>query len=547
MRNLFRDLLYGVRMLRKSPGFTLVAVLTLALGVGANTAIFQLIDAVRLRALPVADPQELVGVQLADMSKARGMFTSDYPIVTNGVWEQVRDRQEAFEGIFAWGADTLNLSRGGEARFARAMWVSGDFFSTLGVRPELGRLLGPDDDRKGCGASGAVVSHAFWKREFGGDPSAVGRSLSLDGRPFEVVGVTPASFYGMEVGRQFDVAVPLCAEPLLNGEQSMLNLGTGWWLTVMGRLKEGWTEERAAGHLASISPGVFEASLPANYPPESIKGYREFKLATFPAGAGVSELRDNYESPLWLLLAVAGTVLLIACANLANLMLARATTRERELATRLALGASRWRLVRQLLTESMLLAALGAALGALLAQYLSEILVSLLSTQGNPLFVNLQTDWRVLAFSVGAAVLTCALFGLAPALRATRVAPGAAMKAAGRGLTASRERFGLRRALVVSQVALSLVLVAGAPPFSRRLSKLGNPGAGLRREGILVTGVGLTRLKLPVERRLAFKNELLERVRAVPGVEAASDANILPLSGMGWNNEVWLEGADPGT
>src|ERR1044071_699727 len=204
MRNFFRDLLYGVRMLRKNPGFTAVAVLTLALGVGANTAIFQLIDAVRLRTLPVADPERLVGVQLADMSKARGAFTSDYPIVTNGIWEQVRDRQEAFEGVFAWGPDTLNLARGGEARFARAMWVSGDFFNTLGVRPELGRVLTREDDRKGCGASGAVISHAFWKREFGGDPSAVGRSLSLDGHQFEVVGVTPASFYGMEVGRQFE-------------------------------------------------------------------------------------------------------------------------------------------------------------------------------------------------------------------------------------------------------------------------------------------------------------------------------------------------------
>jgi putative ABC transport system permease protein len=545
MRNLFRDLLYGVRMLRKSPGFTAVAVLTLALGVGANTAIFQLIDAVRLRTLPVREPRELVGVKLADTTGARGSWQSDYPILTNAIWEQVRDRQEAFDGVFAWGPDTLNLSRGGEARFARAMWVSGDFFDTLGVRPQMGRVLNREDDRKGCGTAVAVLSHAFWKREFGGDAGAVGKNVVLEGRPFEVVGVTPQSFYGMEVGGSFDVALPLCAEPLLGGENSSLNSGTTWWLTVMGRLKPGWTEERAAAQLASVSPGIFEASLPANYPPDSIKDYKKLKLSTFPAAAGVSHLRDTYENPLWLLLAIAGTVLLIACANLANLLLARATAREREIATRLALGASRRRIIRQLLTESMLLAVCGAGLGALLAQYLSEVLVSLLSTQGNRLFVNLNMDWRVLAFSAAAAVLTCALFGLAPALRATRVGPAAAMKAAGRGLTASRERFGLRRVLVVSQVALSLVLVAGALLFSRSLSKLATQDAGLRREGILVTRLSFSKLKLPPERRLAFKRDLLERVRALPGVESAADTIMLPLTGNAWNNRVWMDGADP--
>src|SRR4051812_43012413 len=196
MRNLFRDLLYGIRVLRKSPGFTLVAVLTLALGVGANTALFQLIDAVRLRALPVKDPRGLVGVKIANFESARGNFSSDYPILTHAVWEQVRDRQEAFSGVFAWGQDTLNLSRGGEARFARAVWVSGDFFDVLGVGAEHGRVLTPDDDRRGCGSPVAVVSHNFWKRELGGDPAAVGRTLNLEGRPFEVVGVTPQSFYG---------------------------------------------------------------------------------------------------------------------------------------------------------------------------------------------------------------------------------------------------------------------------------------------------------------------------------------------------------------
>src|SRR5919199_1012252 len=244
MGTLLQDVRYGFRVLRKSPGFTLVAVVTLALGVGANTAIFQLIDAVRLRTLPVKDPQELVGVQLADTKGERGNFSTEYPAVTNPIWEQIRDRQQAFSGVFAWGTDDFNLSQGGEARLARGLWVSGDFFNVLGVRPELGRLFNSEDDRKGCGSPGVVLSHAFWRREFGGDPTVVGRQMRLEGRPFQVVGVTPASFYGLEVGRSFDVAVPVCSEALLAGQgNTRLNSGTDWWLVVMGRLKPGWTEE----------------------------------------------------------------------------------------------------------------------------------------------------------------------------------------------------------------------------------------------------------------------------------------------------------------
>ena len=298
MRTLLQDIRYGLRVLRKSPGFTLVAVVTLALGVGANTAIFQLIDAVRLRALPVKDPQELVGVQLADTKGQRGSFNSEYPAVTNAIWEQIRDRQQAFSGVFAWGRDDFNLAEGGEARLARGLWVSGDLFGVLGVRPELGRLFSSEDDRKGCGSPGVVLSHAFWRREFGGDPSVVGRKMTLEGRPFEIVGVTPASFYGLEVGRSFDLAVPVCSEALLSGEEgSRLASGSDWWLIVMGRLKPGWTEERAAAHLAALSPGIFEDTLPAKYPPDSVQDYRESRLTTFPAAAGVSLLRENRSAP----------------------------------------------------------------------------------------------------------------------------------------------------------------------------------------------------------------------------------------------------------
>ena len=541
---MFQDLRFGARMLLKNKSFTAAAVLSLALGVGANTAIFQLLDAVRLRALPVKAPWELAEVRITDMTGARGNFSSPHPAVTNPIWEQIRDRQQAFSGVFAWGADGFNLSPGGEARFARALWVSGDFFNVLGVRPAVGRVFTSADDQRGCGAPGVVISQRFWEREYGGDANVIGRKLMLDDRTFEIIGVTPASFFGLEVGRSFDVALPICAEAVIRGANNRLDSGTNWWLTVMGRLKSGWSPEQATAHLQAISPSLFETTLPANYPPVSVKNYLGFKLAAAAAGTGVSMLRRDYEQSLWLLLAITGLVLLIACANLANLLLARASAREREIAVRQSLGASRGRLIRQLLVESLLLAVVGAGLGAGLAQALSRLLVSFLGAGNDTVFLDLAPDWRALGFVAALAVLTCAIFGLAPALRATRVEPGAVMKAGGRGMTAGRERFSLRRALVVAQVALSLVLVAGALLFSRSLNKLLTVDPGFRQEGVLIANVGFRRLNIPQERRLAFKNELLGRIRGIPGVEAATDTTIVPLSGNASGNDVWLDGED---
>src|SRR5262249_27446623 len=242
---MFQDLRYGVRMLLKNKSFTAVAVLSLALGIGANTAIFQLLDAVRLRTLPVKTPRELAEIHIADMTGARGNFNSPHPTVTNPIWEQIRDRQQAFSGVFAWGADGFNLSQGGEVRLARALWVSGDFFNVLGVRPALGRVFTTADDQRGCGAPGVVISHHFWEREYGGDANVIGRKLTLDDRPLEIIGVTPASFFGLEVGRSFDVALPICAEAVLRGDNNRLASGTSWWLSVMGRLKPGWSLDQA--------------------------------------------------------------------------------------------------------------------------------------------------------------------------------------------------------------------------------------------------------------------------------------------------------------
>jgi len=536
---MIQDVRFGVRMLLKHKGFTTVAILSLALGIGANTAIFQLVDAVRLRTLPVQAPQELVEVRMANMKGARGGFWRS-PSVTYPIWEQIRDRQQALNGVFAWGTDTANLAPGGEVRNARMLYVSGDFFNSLGVNASLGRVFTAADDQKGCGSPGIMISHDFWQHEFGGDVNVIGRKLTLGDHAFEINGVTPANFFGMEVGRSFDLALPICAIALVRGNNNPLS-GTSWWLTVTGRLKPGWTIARTSAHLQAISPDLFQAALPPNYPTVSVKPYLSSTLVAFPAGSGISDLREKYEQSLWLLMAIAGLVLLIACANLANLLLARASAREREIGVRQALGASRGRLIRQLLVESLLLALSGALIGALLAQVLSRLLVAYLSTTGDPVFLDLGPDWRVLGFTASLAIVTCLLFGLTPAIRITRNKLGAMMKAAGRGMTAGRQRFTLRRALLVVQIALSLVLVAGALLFSRSLVKILMVKTGFQ-DDVLTATVNFRRLNLPPERLPAFKDDVLQRVRAIPGVQSSAITHVMPLRDWG-GGSAWMDTA----
>jgi predicted permease len=538
----WRDVAYGARLLRRNPGFAIVAILSLALGVGANTAIFQLLDAVRLRTLPVRNPSELVEIRIADAKGGRtGQFTGRRPQMTNPLLEQVRDHQQAFSGLAAWGTVGFNMATEGEARNASGIWVNGDFFSTLGINPLVGRLIARDDDRRGCAAPVVVLSYGFWQREYGGEPSAVGRSLTLDRHPYEIIGVTPPQFFGLEVGRTFDVAVPLCAEPFARVE-SGLDKPDVWFLAVFGRLKPGWTADRASAQLAAVSPGIFQTTLPQKYRPDDIRHYLAFKLGAFPAGTGVSSLRRDYETPLWMLLGITGLVLVIACANLANLMLARATAREREIAVRLAIGASRGRLVRQLFAESLLLAALGGIGGFLVAEWCSRFLVALMTTGANRMFVDLATDWRIFTFAGALALLTCVIFGLAPALRATSQEPGAAMKAGSRGSTDSRERFGFRRGLVVGQVAMSLVLVVGALLFVRSLRNLMILDAGFRQDGILIVDLDYRGTTVNETARRSAFDAMTARLRALPGVDAAAEAYIVPVSGAGWNNRVVIDG-----
>jgi predicted permease len=544
LHSLAQDLRYGLRQLRLNPGLTAIVLLSLALGTGANTAIFQLIDSLRLRTLPVSNPQQLADVRILDTSWRHGRVHGRYPDITNAQWEQIRDHQRVFSSMLAWATEGgFNLAPSGEARYASGIWVSGDFFKTLEVPALRGRTLTAEDDRRGCGSPPAVISYAFWQREYGRGPDTVGRMISLDGHQFEIVGITPPGFTGIDVGRQFDVAVPLCSEPLMHGELSLMDLRNGYWLAAVGRLKPGVTIEQANAEIAGLSTGILEATVPPQYDAEGQKHYLQYKFGAFPAAMGFSNLRRSYETPLWTLLAIAGLVLLIACANIGNLLLARATAREREITVRLSLGASRQRLVRQLFLESLLLGSAGAVLGAVLAQWISRFLVAFIGTSAPDIFVDFQADWRVLAFTIAIALLATILFGMAPAFRATGVAPAAALKSAGRNLGGGRERFSLRRGLVVSQVAFSLVLLVGAMLFLRSLKNILSVDAGFQTAGITEADLDFSQLKIPAPQRQSYKLNLIERLRGLPGVEGVADASVVPLSGFGWSNSVILAGA----
>jgi predicted permease len=540
LESLWLDLRYGARILRRNPVFALVTIASLALGIGATSAIFQVMNAVEYRMLPVRAPQDLVEVRPVTTSRW-GNTVGRRSVATYAMWDEIRRTQHSFVSMLAWGATRFDLSTGGESRFVDGLWVSGSFFDTLGVGSQIGRVFSAADDQPGCGAPGVVISDAFWKREYGGARSALGSTLRINGQPFDVIGVTPSGFFGVEVGRSFDVAVLVCSEPLLEPERNAVAKRHYWWLDIFGRLRPGVTIEQASADLAAISPAVFAATVAPQLPPEPAKKYLQMRLSALPAGTGVSYLRGAYQEPLWILMAVAAGVLVIVCANLASLMLARATARDREIAVRLAIGASRVRIVRQLMAESLLLAAAGAVVGALVARAFSGYLVSFMSTDASRLFFDLGIDWRVLAFTCGVAAVACMLFGLTPAMRATRQTARAAIRA-GRGTTDGHERFVTRRVLVTIQVTLSLLLVVTSLLFVRTARNLATVDPGFRTDGILIADFDPHAAKVPVAQQPRFERDLRDRIAAIPGVEAAVDASIEQLTGSVWNDAVIVNG-----
>ena len=531
--NLRQDVRTAVRGLRKRVGFSAVVIGTLALGIGANTAMFQLLDAIRLRDLPVQAPAGLRLVRIAGDGPS-GNFTARYSDLSSAQWQQLAARQQAFSTLAAWSPRQFNLADGGIVRRAEGMFVSGAFFEMLGVSAARGRVLVPADDRPGCGSPSAVVSGAFWERELRNDPDVVGTPLRIDGHVFTIAGVTPASFFGVEVGRSYDIAVPLCAEPLLAGSGSQLTVHTAnYWLSAIGRLRREWTVAQADAQLRAISPQVFTTSLPADASAEDAQRYTALWLHSVPAEKGLSWLRVEYERPLWLLLASAGLVLLIVCGNLANLLLASGGARADEITVRLALGASRGRVIRQLMTESVVIAFAGAALGLALAGVVKSALVSMLVTLNDPVALPVGLDWRAAAFSFAVAMVTCAAFGLVPALRTAK-----AMRPGGRGVVSNPGRSVLARALVVSQVGFGFILVAGALLFGRSLHNLLTANLGFQPAPVMIASVDTRRLGFNEDRRKELYRVLLDHMRAGPGVLGAAQSNIVPMSG--WESNTTL-------
>ncbi len=536
LESLLQDIRYALRTLRNSPAFTIIAILTLALGIGANTAIFSLIDTVVLRMLPVQNPQELV--QLSHLDPARGGHGDLY--FTNAIWEQVRDHQDLFSSALAWSTDRFDLAQGGAVQNANGIIISGDFFNALGVRPAAGRLLTIADDQRGC-PSLAVISYGFWQDHFAGASSALGATLSLNHHPFQIVGVSSPGFYGLDVGNKFDIAIPICSATVFDGKDSRLDARSWWWLAIMGRIKPGVSPQQLKARLAVFSPTVFAGAVPNDWDPDDQKKFRSWSLLSAPAATGTSELRTQFDQPLNILMAVVGLVLLIACANIASLMFARAVARSKEIAVRKALGASRLRLIRQLLTECLVLSSAGALLGSLFARWGTALLVRYLSTTGNNVFLDLSIDARILAFTVAIALFTGILFGVLPAFRSTSVSLTSAMKGSQAQQTDRGLRFRPGKWIVATQLALSLVLLIVAGLFLHSMLKLATLDIGFDRSNVLLVNSELKSIGIPPEQCLAVYDEIEARLRSLPGVISVGRSVRTPVSHVEWDQQILLD------
>jgi predicted permease len=539
MRTLWQDLRYGARMLLKKPGFTLIAVITLALGIGANTAIFSVADKLLVRSLAVKEPGQLVLINSVSVNPYFVSNAFSYPNFSD-----YRAQNQVLSGLLAFTTTQLELKTNDRIERVSGEYVSGNYFDVLGVRAARGRTFSPEEDRTPGTQPVVVVSDGFWRRRFNADPNLIGQTVTLNNIPLTVIGVAPPSFNGMILEEPTEVWVPALMHPLL-AQSKFIESRKDGWLVLMGRIKEGVSQAQAEASLDTLAQQIKEA----NTPPGTItKGlpFSEQHIKFEPGGRGISILRKRFSSPLKLLMAVVGLVLLIACANVAGLLLARGVARRREMAIRLAMGASGWRVARQLLTESLLLAASGGAVGLLLAPWLVTLLVKTqarLSVAQTLLGDSL--DLRVLAFTALATLLAGIVFGVVPSVVASRTDLVPALKEEG-GVSGQRERrFGFRSLLVVAQLALAIVVLTGAGLCIKSLRNLLAIDPGYQTEGVLVVPLELDEKKYDKARGVALQRQFLERLSALPGVESVSYGLVMPLSGSRYMSSIFVDGRQP--
>lgn len=517
------DVRFGLRMLRKNAGFTAIAVLTLALGIGANTAIFSFVNAVILRELPVRSPKELVFPRIIGSEGPEDGFAYRE-------FEEIRDRSQSFSGVFAFDTTRFLVSVDGQTDFVWGQCVSANFYSVLGVNPILGRAFAMQDDQAGQQPV-VIISFDYWKRKFALNPDVLGKNIILKKIPFRIVGVAPRAFRGIELGDSADIWMPMAYWP-------KVRLSDHLTVGIMGRLKLEVTKEQAAAELKVVDREYISQHLERNTPaPDTNFGER--RAIELRSGArGLFALSDELPNELNILMAVVGLVLLIACANVANLLLARAINRKREIALRLALGAGRIRLMRQLLTESLLLAVAAGGLGFLVSSWMTELLLRFGISEIDPTGLDVQADGIVLWFTAGVSVLTGLVFGLAPAYGATRVDPAPALKA-GSGVEVGNEpRMGLGKSLVVAQVALCVALLAGAGLMVRSLQKLSSVNPGFQQDHILLVSLYPTLGGYQGARELNLYSTLQEQIGTAPGVLSATFSRFGLLRGGVWERKI---------
>lgn len=549
IHNLTQDLHFGLRMLRHSLGFTAIAVLSLALGIGANTAIFTLIDAVMLRMLPVKNPQELVSLNLAPDTRfprdANGDLSTQFPYPA---FVQMREHNQVLSALFAFkNTPGLSVVANGNAEIAHGQLVTSNYFSALGVRTALGRDFVSGDNMAGAEPV-AIISYAYWQSHFGGQSSALGRQILVNDAPMTIIGVAAPEFFGLQPGSAVDLFMPVAmqpqvapglADPRSNPGTSAFTNTSLWWIQLMGRLKPGVTSKQALANLDVIyRPAVLQG-----LKPEAGKGpLVPPALELLPASGGLSDLRNAFSKPLAILMIVVGFVLLIACVNVANLLLVRSSARAKEIAVRLSLGASRARLIGQLLLESLLLSAFGGLLGLVFAYWGCIALVAMMQHGNYAVLIDVHPDFTVLAFTAFACVLTGILFGLAPALRATRVELTPALKQTTGSLGTTRDKMYTTKTLVVAQVAFSVVLLFAAGLFVRTLVNLETMNIGFSRDNLLLFGVSPKNAGYKGQRYADLCREIQSRVAQLPGVRSATSSLLPLLSGNLWVGDIQVPG-----